>query len=204
MDIPFLREEDLRLKATELLTRLNPKDEIPVPIERIVEFEFEIDIVPSPGLIDVRGINGYLTSDRKSIYVDDGLFRRGSARYLFTLAHELSHSILHAEHYEKFESSDEWKEFHAGLEIHSITSAEWQADMLAGLILVPETSLRPNCSTTAGGLATAIKKSAGAFDFTSEAFWSFVAKELGKIYRVSGDTARIRLQNSGLWRTDLR
>lgn len=202
MQIPRLTEAELRKRAWELLERLNPSRAVPVPIEKIVEFEFEIDIVPSPGLIDVRGINGYLTSDCRSIYVDEGLFRRGSSRYFFTLAHELSHSILHAEHYRAFSSSEEWEAFHAGLEIHSISSAEWQADTLAGLILVPEESLKDQCGSAAGTLASAIRKSDASFDLTSEAFWAYVAKDLGRIYAVSSDTARIRLQNDKLWRTD--
>ena len=202
MKIPFLKQEDLRRTAVELLSRLNPSGEIPVPIERIVEFDFGIDIVPSPGLIDLRGINGYLTSDRKSIYVDERLFRHGSSRYLFTLAHELSHSILHKDHYETFTSEAEWEAFHAGLEIHSISSAEWQADTLAGLILVPDSSIEDRCKTTVSTIAALVRKSSPDFDLTSEAFWSYAAKELGRVYSVSSDTARIRLQNNLLWCTD--
>lgn len=199
MEIPRLEEVELRRRAADLLSKLNPKGGIPVPIERIVEFEFQLDIVPVPGLLTTRGINGFLTSDRTAIYVDDGLLRRGAKRYLFTLAHELSHLVLHAEHYESFASEADWERFHASLAIHSIASAEWQADTFAGLLLVPPDNLRQELRKLFPLLSDVIRASAPTFDLKSEAFWDYVAKELGRTFDVSKDTARIRLQNDKMW-----
>jgi len=97
--IPFLEEAELRRRAREFLSKHNPKSKIPVPIETIVEFDFELNIVPAPGLIKVRGVNGFLTSDRSSIFVDDSLLRMALSRYFFTLAHELAHLVLHGSLY---------------------------------------------------------------------------------------------------------
>ena len=47
---PFFRYEDLRRCAEAFLLEHHPGREIPVPIERIVDIQFGIDIVPMPGL----------------------------------------------------------------------------------------------------------------------------------------------------------
>lgn len=48
--IPIRSYEDLRKKADEFLRTYNPSGTIPVPIEEIVEFEFNINIGPALGL----------------------------------------------------------------------------------------------------------------------------------------------------------
>ena len=48
--IPIHSYEDLRKKTDEFLRTYNPTGAIPVPIEEIVEFEFNINIVPVLGL----------------------------------------------------------------------------------------------------------------------------------------------------------
>jgi len=43
---PIYSYDDLRKKADDFLRTYNPTCTIPVPIEEIVEFEFNINIVP--------------------------------------------------------------------------------------------------------------------------------------------------------------
>jgi Zn-dependent peptidase ImmA (M78 family) len=198
--VPYLPEPELRRRAADFLAHFNPKSEIPVPIERIIEFDIGLDIVPVPGLMDTRGINGFLTSDRTSIYVDETLLRKGAKRYFFTLAHELAHFVLHEEHYRKFSSGADWKSYHAALEISAIASAEWQADTFAGLVLVPSEALESQLKDHFRRLSAKVRSADPGFDLSGEAFWRYVAEELGKIFMVSTDTARIRLENDQLWR----
>lgn len=199
MRIPFLEEKELRRRARDFLSKHNPKGTIPVPIETIVEFGFRLDIVPVPGLLKDRGINGFLTSDRSSIFVDDSLLRVASTRYFFTLAHELSHLVLHGSLYPNFKDDQEWKRFHVGLAAHTVASAEWQADTFAGLVLVPTEPLAEELAACFPLLAKTVRAGDPSFNMRSPALWHYVAQTLGKTFQVSRDTARIRLENDGLW-----
>ena len=92
---PFLSYRDLRRRAGDFLRTCHPAGTIPVPIEEIVEFRFRIDIIPVPGLQDAFEVDGFISSDLKSITVDTSMQKRRPGRYRFTLAHELAHAVLH-------------------------------------------------------------------------------------------------------------
>ncbi len=67
--VPIHSYEDLRKKADEFLRNYNPSGAIPVPIEEIVEFEFDINIVPVLGLQRQLEVEGFTSGDLKNIYV---------------------------------------------------------------------------------------------------------------------------------------
>lgn len=200
LETPQVPDEDLRALAGRFHDEHNPEATIPVPIEEIVEFRLQLDIVPVPGLRGDRGINGYLSSDRASIYVDEALFRYFENRYRFTLAHEVAHLVLHGSLYEGFKSEADWIEFHRGLAAHNLWLAEHQANYFAGCLLVPLGPLARVTQETVRRLSSPVRSRDPGFDFTSEAFWSYVADNVGRAFRVSTDTARIELQRTGLWR----
>ena len=50
IEAPFLGYEDVGKKAAEFLRKYHPTLELPVPIEKIVEFSLGLDIVPMPNL----------------------------------------------------------------------------------------------------------------------------------------------------------
>ena len=110
---PFFSYEDLRRKADEFLAQHHPDGTIPVPIEEIVEFELNMDIVPTPGLHQLLEVDGFITSDLREIWVDQFVYDSRPGRYRFTLAHEVGHSILHADIFQgsSFHSVTEWKAF---------------------------------------------------------------------------------------------
>lgn len=200
VSIPWMNWGELRARAREFLERHHPDRTLPVPIEMIVE-RLGIDIVPVPGLLDPegRGINGYLCADTRTLYVDDWLYSHVETRYHFTLAHELAHLVLHPEHYKKFRNHEDWLSFHRDLSAAAIASAEWQADFLAGLILVPEDSLRPVAKACFDELAALVLAADPDFDLCSDAFSGTLADFVARSFAVSNLTARIRLQNDGLW-----
>ena len=61
---------DLRGVAEKFLDERHPSGGLPVPIEDIVEFEFELNIVPMPGLLSQFDVDAYVTSDMTEIVVD--------------------------------------------------------------------------------------------------------------------------------------
>ena len=129
----------MRKKADDFLLTHNPSAIIPVPIEEIVEFEFNINIVPVLALQREFEVEGFTSSDLKNVYVDEYVYTNYLNRYRFTLAHEIGHIVLHKNLYRtnRFSSIAEWKEF-----INSMTEEEhgwieYQGYAFAGLILVP-------------------------------------------------------------------
>lgn len=201
--VPFLDTEDIARHAREFLRRHNGDGAVPVNIEHIVEFELAIDIVPVPGLMKSRGINGYLSADRKTIYVDDYMFENFPTRYLFTLAHEVGHLLLHGALYPTFRTDEEWLSFHKGLAAHGLDAAEVQANKFASLVLMPEDPARALALEEYRRMASEVLSKDGRFDLTGEAFWLYVAESLASRFSVSAQTAQLRLMALGLWRTKL-
>ena len=141
---PFFRYEDLRRYAEAFLSEHHPGREIPVPIERIVDFRFNIDIVPMPGLCNFDTV-AYLSHDLTEIRVDEFVYNHRLNRYRFSLAHELGHRVLHADVYRQLEFSDvsSWKRVMTDtISEDQYGYLEWHANSFAGLILVPAAELR--------------------------------------------------------------
>ena len=99
--VPFKDHDHIDKIARNFLQKHHPKDTYPIPIEKIIEFQLKLDIIPIPGLHKVFDIDGFLSSDRTGISVDDGIYHSRIGRYRFTLAHEIGHFILHKGLYEQ-------------------------------------------------------------------------------------------------------
>lgn len=95
-----LSYENLRRLAARFLEAYHPPATIPVPIEEIVEFRFKIDIVPFPELQAAFEVDGFISSDLRTVYVDEFVWEQRPGRYHFTLAHELAHVVLHRRIYQ--------------------------------------------------------------------------------------------------------
>jgi hypothetical protein len=140
---PHLPYDHLREVAADFLTRHHPDGDLPVPIERIIELELRIDIVPMPGLLSEFDVDAYITGDLTEIRVDEHIQNARPTRYRFSLAHELAHFLVHQDVFAalKFSSIAEWKEAMNSIPEDQYRWVEIQAYGLAGLILVPPTPL---------------------------------------------------------------
>lgn len=155
LEVKWISKDRLNVIAEKFLEKHHPSLSIPVPIEKIIDVDLGIDIIPVPGLKQSYrdaglDIDAFISSDLKSITVDEYVYQIIENRYRFTLAHELSHKILHMDTdiYQKyiFNNIDEWlatlKEIQAVPAYRQARDwAEWQADELAGRILVPKAIL---------------------------------------------------------------
>lgn len=116
-------------------------DGIPVDIEQIVEATMGIRIIPAESLQKICDMEGFISKDFKSIYVDADLYMddRYYKRVRFTIAHEIGHLVLHRDaiNLVRFLSEDEWKNFRMNLNDKSLAWFETQASEFAGRILVP-------------------------------------------------------------------
>ena len=141
---PWLPYDKLRPIAERFLGEHCPSREIPIPIEHIVDNRFEIDIVPTPGLHKSFDIDSFITSDFTAIYVDENVYDSRPQRFRFSLAHEVSHVIIHGDVFEKltFSTITEWKQAVTSIPEKEYGLLEFQANSLAGLILVSPDHLK--------------------------------------------------------------
>jgi hypothetical protein len=140
---PFLPYDQLRSAAEIFLARHHPTRTLPVPIEEIIEFDFKIDIIPMPGMMTSYDVDSFISSDMSEIRVDEFVYESRRKRYRFSLAHELSHRILHFDIFKDcaFTTVQQWKQVKQAVPAKDYGLLEWQANSLAGLMLVPEAEL---------------------------------------------------------------
>jgi Zn-dependent peptidase ImmA (M78 family) len=140
MPVPFLTNDQLHEAAMAFLRKYHPQDSLPIPIEEIIEFQLGLDIIPTPGLSKGFEIDGFLTRDFSSIYVDDFIQSNRPTRYRFTLAHEIGHLVLHRELLDEiatFDDVDSWRDFVKNLGPDK-GKYEYQGYTFAGYVLVPK------------------------------------------------------------------
>jgi Zn-dependent peptidase ImmA (M78 family) len=193
---PFLPYDKLREVAAEFLRRYHPTGTIPVPIAAIVEFDFRMEVIPVPGLLQSYQIDSSISNDLATIYVDEFVFKKRPTRYRFSLAHELSHKLIHAEIFQQvsFRTFAEWKDAMNSISIREYGWIESQAYSLAGLMLVPPNALAASYRTAQeSGAAAGIslqEMDAGAA--------KIVAAAIGREFEVSGEVIRKRLGFDGI------
>lgn len=195
----WLSKDAIRKEAEEFLAEFSDSSDVPVDIERIVDTNAGVDIVELDGIFAAYGIDGFLSSDTKTIYVDKYIAGgKPLNRYRFTLAHEIGHWYLHQELYEAaaYQNPEEFTRFRSGLGIDDVNWYEWQAREFAGLVLVPPAALRRKVDE-------AINEGKGRGlepDLASEAYRDAVAEWVGRRLEVSADVIRFRDAADGLWK----
>jgi hypothetical protein len=195
---PRLPYETLRRIAADFLTTVHPSGELPIPIEDIIEFEIQLDIVPVAGLQRDYEVEAYLTSDLTEIRVDRFVQESRPNRYRFSLAHEVAHFLVHKEIWGqlKFSTIAEWKATMASIPEEAYGWIEWQAYCLGGLILVPREALKPLLSDQ---LAKA--RAAGIeIDKSDQEAKKVIESYLGRQYfHVSREVIAKRIAKDKLW-----
>jgi hypothetical protein len=186
----------LREKADDFLRTYNPSGEIPVPIEEIVEFKFGINIVPVLGLQRQLEVEGFTSSDLKSIYVDEYVYTEYLNRYRFTLAHEIGHVVLHRHLYgeHKFKTIEGWKVFINSMDEDKHRWLEYQGYSFAGLILVP----RENLIKHTGEWIKKIKKIGISLAVNWDFSWDLITEHLGEEFQVSSSVIEKRIEKDGI------
>ena len=188
IEVPILEYEAIKSKAEEFLSEYHPEGVIPVPIEKIVEFEFELEIFPIPNFRKEQNIDGCLAFHISTIYVDQYILENWINRYRFTLAHELAHFILHKEVLKecKAKSSEKVLEFIRSIPegIHSLM--EFQAYDFAGLVLVPTGHLERSIPEALSLVPKNLKKDRYVLEYISQ--------YIGDKFQVSGQVIKKRIE----------
>lgn len=140
IQVPYI--ENLNIKNKTEIFRTKYWDKIlPVDIEKIIDVDLEINIIPLPNLEKLCNTDALITSDWKSLYIDKDLFEdeRRQNRLRFSLAHEIGHLVLHKNFYASLEikSFEDFYQFIELVPAEQYGYLETQANKFAGHLLVP-------------------------------------------------------------------
>lgn len=138
---PIYRFETIRQKADQVRKACTKNNSIPVDIDHIVEFGYQLEVRPLKNLKSSLDMEGMLSKDRTTIFVDNDTYMddRFYTRHRFTLAHEIGHYELHKDYYlkAKFETPEEWMALLQNIDPDELEWCERHADEFAGRLLVP-------------------------------------------------------------------
>jgi len=195
---PFISDETLRREAEAFTEKYNPSRIIPVPIDVIAERDFDIDIVPLPGIQDNFDTVAFISRDLTTIYVDEYILQKRENRYRFSVAHELAHRVLHADVFRQlsFDSIASWKDVVTNtIPEDQYGFVESHANTFAGLVLLPQAELRQAFSQAIDRAKQAGVDIIGAGFVARDIIESYVGRE----FSAAQKTAHIRIERDGLW-----
>jgi Zn-dependent peptidase ImmA (M78 family) len=176
---------------------------IKLDVEAILEFVLDVGIIPIPGFQQNYSVEGSLSMDLKTVYVDEHVYRAVETRYRFTLAHELGHILLHKSLYKDTDANSfiDWKRAYRMISESSYFSLEKQAYDFAGLLLVPADHLKMRfakmISENKAKFVEADKKGVMR-PKVLEYFMSQVIYRLGRVFNVSTNVIEKRIDRDNL------
>lgn len=189
-------DHELRRAADDFLLRHHPGLAIPVPIERIVEKNLGLEIVPFRAYRSRFGLDGAISSDLTTITVDEHCMEEYPNRYRFTLAHEVAHLVLHAAHIRDLaaDTPNEWQASVLNADSIDRSRMEYQAHFFAGSILVPKSPLLSAYDDARRQIE------ARGYDIAelSDVAISEIAGSIAKLFHVSTQVVERRLKKEGL------
>lgn len=216
--VPYLHEKHIEAEAQVLLEEYAQAHawqiSVPVPVENIIELYLKLGfgIEDLKALLNVPDVLGAIWFKEKEIKVDVHLDPTDNprllGRYRFTLAHEAGHWRLHRQYY--VEDPNQGKLFDgrgrpAFVCRSSVRpSAERQADMFAGCLLMPREVLRCAWQAWRGNLDPVAVQQLPAVALHAEAkrnenvAMDRFCRPLADQFEVSAEAMRIRLENLGL------
>ena len=184
--IPEVSREEIVGRAEVVLKKCRLGNEVLVDIETICD-TLGANILPVADLFRCFHIDAFISADFKTIYVDEGEFKKSSPRYRFSVAHELGHFVLHRDYYpDMVDDLDEWQNISDEL---MSAWAENQANCFAGNLLVPEDKLMQILNNEFGGSFARNYWNASPAEF--DGIFARVAKE----FRVSEQVILRRMQD---------
>lgn len=138
--VPYISDVDIE----EYAKRFRKKywgNIIPINIENIIEEKLAIEIIPIPGLKNQINTDAFISSDWKSVYVDNEKYLEDSYynRLRFSIAHEIGHLVLHRKLYNKLKIKDtaDFSKFLKDISGKQYGYIETQANKFANYFLVP-------------------------------------------------------------------
>ncbi len=196
---PYLDYEKIRAIADDFLDEFHQERSIPVPIEEIIEFQLDIDIVPLEGLQQAFGVEGFTSHNRERINVDASVMTNNLNRYRFTLAHELGHIKMHKELFDEavYDSASDYKDFIENIPSKEYSFFETHANNFAGLVLVPTKALVKEMDASCKLLENE------GYDLdengVSDLVYGYIINDLANKFEVFKQVIDIRIDKEGLF-----
>lgn len=196
MDYSRRSYDSLREAASAFLGEHHPSGEIPIPIEQIVDFKLELEIVPVAGLQEEFEVEGFLALGRHAIYVDEGIMIRRPGRYRFTLAYETCRFLLQESLCPKDVATvRQFLEWHRQLPLDVLNESKYESYDFGGLILVPPNHLQREFARA----REKVDRMMGRSHWEHRGFlWSGIVQELALKFDVSTEVVKKRLERDKL------
>lgn len=196
LDVPYLTYSEIGRRAREFLSQYHPTFEPPIPIEEIIDVKMGLDIVPFPNLWRDFGLSGYLSPDRKAIFVDEFQADQYEEKYRFTLAHELGHYVLHESCYKNlpFRTPDEYIQWREAITAQNISWFETHGDWFAEHVLIPTDHLEDVCRQVAAQYQERIM----TFKDNPEDFWSYASNDIARYFEVNPPVVQNRIRKENI------
>lgn len=200
-------DEKINKEAVKFLEAHPLYSRIPVEIEKIVDNDLQIDIIPLDGLRKLfeGSMDGFISSDFTEIRVDSFISENRDSRYRFSLAHEMGHMVLHREVYSLLDLSS------LSAAINTILTMppairnllDDQADEFAGRVLVPRRELKYLFGKEHDRARERVLEEIPGLDTFDRLDYQKAVEDvliysLAEIFKVSSAAMRIRLRKEGL------
>jgi hypothetical protein len=194
--VPHLTYDNVREYAKAFLEKYHPSLELPIPIEWTIESDLNLHIHPIADLYKIFRQSGFLSQDRKVIYIDEYQYDNFVEKYRFTLAHEVGHYIMHESLYEglNFGYEQEYIEWLQSRPREAYIWFEKHADWFAGQILVPKDRLVEQCVN----FLESNNENFSKYEYLSPEFWSYASNDLAEPFEVNPIVVEIRIRYEGL------
>jgi Zn-dependent peptidase ImmA (M78 family) len=201
--VPYRSYREIGEISFAFLRRCELDQAVPVDIESILEFKLDIGIIPTPGFQHNHEVEGSLSLDMKTIYVDEHVYRSVETRYRFTLAHELGHIVLHRNIFKGLEvdSIIDWKRSYRMIDENVYYAIEKQAYDFAGLLLVPTEHLRIRFTRMVSENKPKFVEAHDKHITREKALFYFKSQAIGRlarIFNVSSDVMERRIDKDNL------
>ncbi|MCX6162182.1 MAG: ImmA/IrrE family metallo-endopeptidase [Ignavibacteriae bacterium] len=143
---PYYTNNQIYEKADSFRAKYWRDKGLPVDIEKIIEFELGITIIPRENLCHIyEGMETSISKDMTEITIDKAISENPASekRLRFSLAHEVGHFVLHKDIYSKFSfnSIEEWIMLINNIPEFQYGMIEKHAYEFAGRLLVPRDEL---------------------------------------------------------------
>lgn len=190
LNIDYLKYSEIAQSAHKFLVEMELEEQIPVPVEEIVDLKLGINIVPLAGIQKVYEVEGFTSSDLSCIYVDDYVYSNRPTRYRFTLAHELGHIVLHGDLFKqfKFDEVEDWIAFVQKIDDKDYSKLEFQGYSFGGLILVPPLHLKDQFEENLYKLDPLIKEAQNR-GVTKEEYLDYATNNIAEILAPTFDVS---------------
>lgn len=187
--VPFREDSEIEEMAEAFLRKHNGMNDIPVPIESIIELDLGIDIVPERDLESRYSIGAFISRDGTEIRVDLKTYLHQLERYRFSLAHEIGHVVLgHVEIANQYDPSSFWGGTQTNLPSIFADRMEVQANKFAGMVLMPKEEV----------IRRYVEIVLHLTDRDERERHDIATRHLAKSYEVNWQVAHIRLRDLNL------